>query len=388
MKESRGAPSYVSAALVCLAFVVGCKSSPPLQDGAGGNAGVGGQASGGAIGIGGALVGGGGMGGNPSSGSGGERTWQAQPCEPGEYPSGVWTPTPWQPHEDDATCEHVPVEAKCADGWCEIPAGCFVAGASPDDYGAAVNAVKHTVRLTHAFEMQQAEFARATWVELGFDEPAQLSEDLPCEGAGCPLSRVTWFSALKAANALSNRRGTPECYELAGCSEQPGELNFSCTSVTLTTATVYECAGYRLPTQVEWEYAYRAGTQTAYYSGNVTDNGAFPRDTYCYDDPNLSKIGWYCFNADDVQPSKCRQPNRWGLFDLAGNLPEWASSSSSSGSGPVADPQATIDSPVPTLVHALGGSVHLWPAACAGAFASTTVPQSRQGFRLVRTLNP
>jgi formylglycine-generating enzyme required for sulfatase activity len=388
VRESRGGRACVGAPLLCLAFVMGCKSSPPAHDGAGGNHGVGGQASGGAIGVGGTHAGGGGMGGNTSPGTGGEQMWEAGPCEPAEFPVGAWTPNPWEPHEDDPTCEHVPVEAKCADGWCEIPAGCFVAGASPDDYGAAVNATKYTVRLTHSFEMQQAEFGRSEWLDLGLSEPELLPADRRCPAAACPVAPVTWFSSLAAANALSEEREKPKCYELSGCSGEPGAIDYACTSVTLTTETTHTCEGYRLPTQAEWEYAYRAGTQTAYYSGNVKDNGPFPRDTYCYDDPNLSKIGWYCFNAQNVQPSKCRQPNRWGLYDMPGNLLEWTSSSSRIGTGPTTDPQATLDSEAPAQVHAVGGSIYLWPAACAASLASTTTPKAENGFRLVRTLEP
>lgn len=328
------------------------------------------------------------MGGLGAAGSGGERLWESQPCEPGEFPTGAWTPDPWQPHQDDPGCEHVPVEAECSDGWCEIPAGCFVAGASPDDYGAAVNATKYTVRLTRSFEIQQAEFGLEEWQALGFGEPDVLNGDLPCRAPGCPVSLVSWFSSLAAANALSELRGRARCYDLSECSGEPGDLGFTCGSVQLTTETVHACAGYRLPTQAEWEYAYRAGTQTAYYSGDVKDNGPFPRDTYCYEDPSLSKVGWYCFNAEDTQPSKCRQPNRWGLYDMAGNLPEWASSSGRVSSGPVTDPQAKLDSATPSLAHTLGGSVYLWPAACGAAFAPTTSPTGWSGFRLVRTLDP
>jgi len=388
MRWNRRASTQARDALLALFVVVGCRGTPSVPHGTGGSAAAGGRAAGGATG--GSAVGAGGaaMGGLGAAGTGGERAWQAQPCEPGDVPTGVWTPTPWQPHEDDPTCQHVPVEAECKDGWCQVPAGCYVAGASPQDYGAPVNATKYTVRLTHSFEMQQAEFGREEWLALGLKEPDEINGDLPCRAPGCPVGRVTWFSALRAANSLSESRGRPTCYQLSGCTGQPGETDYACTRAVLTTETVHACEGYRLPTQAEWEYAYRAGTQTAYYSGSVKDNGPFPADTYCYEDPNLAKIAWYCFNTSNAQPSKCRQPNRWGLHDMAGNLPEWVSSSSRISSGPVTDPGATLESEDPTLVQILGGSVYLWPAACAASFASTTTPKAENGFRLVRTLSP
>ena len=179
---------------------------------------------------------------------------------------------------------HEPIEATTASGVTVVllRGGTFVMG---NDNGNADEAPAHEVTVG-PLAMDKYEATQDQYAAFQIPNPSHFKDPRR------PVEQVRWSDAALFCNERSRAEGLGPCYD---------EVTFACD---------FEAAGYRLPTEAEWEYAAQAGTTTDYDFGN---DARQLKSHACFSDNSGDK-------SDLVGKKK---PNRWGLCDLYGNVYEW-----------------------------------------------------------------
>lgn len=199
--------------------------------------------------------------------------------------SGFWSTTP------------AAAVTEPAGGFLEIPAGRFKMGSPPTEWQSRIDEEQRVVVLSRAFLLARHEVTQRLWTAVMGANPSYL--DL-CPD--CPVERVSWSDAVLFCNALSRRDGLEPVYTVVGA------------AVTWDR----NADGYRLPTEAEWEYACRAGTTTAYGTGDclATDAANFKGYTV---GPGCPTGLW----RGQALPAGSFPANAFGLHDMHGNIAEW-----------------------------------------------------------------
>ncbi len=177
-----------------------------------------------------------------------------------------------------------------------VPPGVYRRG-DLNGTGTAAEHPAHEVRLTHAFLMSATEITQRAFEDVMGYNPAQGTQ-----GDQHPVTGVSWYDAIEYCNSRSRLEGLDECYTISG------------DSVHLDAART----GYRLPTEAEWEYACRAGSNDEFAAGEMSEPYCDPLD------PVLSELGWYCGNSGGAERQAAqRSANAFGIHDMHGNVLEW-----------------------------------------------------------------
>ena len=131
----------------------------------------------------------------------------------------------------------------------------------------------HTVKLTRPFYLGQFEVTQEQWEAVMGNNPSRFTNP------SNPVERVSWNDCQEFIAKLNAKAGTKE-------------------------------GNYSLPTEAQWEYACRAGSENKFCFGG--------------DKPGLLDYGWHVKNSESAaHPVGGKKPNAWGFYDMHGNVAEW-----------------------------------------------------------------
>jgi formylglycine-generating enzyme required for sulfatase activity len=161
-----------------------------------------------------------------------------------------------------------------------VQAGSFIMGSPRSEIGREDDENRHWVHISQGFYISATEVTQGQWKQLMGENPSAY-QDLGDNG---PVDQVSWYDCQEFIDRLNQKENT---------------------------------STYRLPTEAEWEYACRAGSTTAFTSGDIAEIS-------CNLIEPLDAVAWYCGNSG-FRPHVVgtRQPNAWGIYDMHGNVHEW-----------------------------------------------------------------
>lgn len=219
-----------------------------------------------------------------------------------------------------------------------IPVGEFKMGSPDDEVGRYDNeGPVQNETIKNPFKLGKYPVTQKQWIAVMGSNPSSF------KGDDLPVEYVSWDDVQEFITKLNEMEGTDK---------------------------------YRLPSEAEWEYACRAGTNTRYSFGD--------------DESKLGDYAWYSDNSGSkTHPVGQKNPNSWGLYDMYGNIWEWVQDRwHDNYKGAPSDGSAWEDGSGSDRV-VRGGSWNNFARICRSAYRYWFVPGYRinfVGFRLLRKL--
>jgi formylglycine-generating enzyme required for sulfatase activity len=264
----------------------------------------------------------------------------------------------------------------------------FLMGSTSGEPGRDNDEDLHAVALNQDFFISVTEVTQGQFDTLMGYNPSQW---LSC-GADCPVEGVNWHMSAHFANTLSFLQGEEQCYTCSGSGDA-----VSC----MVAIDPYECSGYRLPTEAEWEYAARADSAYSFWTPLGGGDLQLSLIDSCMNTSELSDgtlptdLAWFCTNhpVDNdprTSPVASLMANENGLYDMHGNVWEWCHDwyVASLGNDPVLNPYGPATG-AEKIVRGGGWNSRPYELRSAGrrAFNDTYQAQSSGilGIRLART---
>ncbi len=211
--------------------------------------------------------------------------------------------------------------------WCEP--GTFKMGSPPTETGRFEDEAQHVVKITRGFWLGKYEVTQRQWESVMHSNLSRF------KGPDHPIENISWHDCMTFVRRVRSEAKIP----------------------------------VRLPTEAEWEYACRAGSESA-----VSGNGKLP------------DMAWYDDNSEcQTHEVGTHAPNAWGFFDMHGNVLEWCADWFSVPTGDVVDPKGP---PSGSFKMLRGGCWFFYERDCRSAYRLKRDPTLRNcifGFRLACT---
>ncbi len=179
-----------------------------------------------------------------------------------------------------------------------LKAATFQMGSPRTELARDKNEALRTVTIKENFEIQETEVTQHQWYSVMKTNPSgdiyncqsiEIDGTLLC--ANSPVNHLTWNDTQDFIKKLNAKN---------------------------------DGYTYRLPTEAEWEYAARAGSNKAFSFGEIQQN-PYKEYNYSFSVKSVNKYAWYAENnrTADSAPVASLAPNAFGLYDMHGNVAEW-----------------------------------------------------------------